>query len=260
MVSHSSTSCSRRWSSGPFTPRRAIATANACAVMSNLSFGSGGLDCSSSKAHLPHVSLLSQPGTRPGIRPVMRGDRRRGRSSSRVFLSPFGHRHSLLGHPVPPGASAPLTVGLPRHHRQHGPERGFHVPHARDPAGIGRPLYPGGDGVDATEEWCPVAAAASQRPAPVTPALHSVPGCVYHEASTRIHSIRPSSLPLTCDPQTERAVLGLSPELHTPRHQVPERTSGQGQVFDTDPSYVSGISRPPTRNHSQRATSCRNHR
>ena len=130
----------------------------------------------------------------------MRGDRRRGRSSSRVFLSPFGHRHSLLGHPVPPGASAPLTVGLPRHHRQHGPERGFHVPHARDPAGIGRPLYPGGDGVDATEEWCPVAAAASQRPAPVTPALHSVPGCVYHEASTRIHSIRPSSLPLTCDP------------------------------------------------------------
>jgi len=49
MVSHSSTSCSRRWSSGPFTPRRAIATANACAVMSNLSFGSGGLDCSSSK-------------------------------------------------------------------------------------------------------------------------------------------------------------------------------------------------------------------
>ena len=30
MVSHSSTSCSKRWSSGPFTPRRAIATANAC--------------------------------------------------------------------------------------------------------------------------------------------------------------------------------------------------------------------------------------
>ena len=43
--------------------------------------------------------------------------------------------------------------------------------------------------------------------------------------------VQPS--PHTCDPQTERAALGLSPELHTPRHQVPERMSGQGQVFDT---------------------------
>ena len=104
------------------------------------------------------------------------------------------------------------------------------------------------DGVQA--RFCDVPAAEA--------ALRSVPGCVYHEASTRIHSIRPSSLPLTCDPQTTWAVLGLFPELHTPRHQVPERMSGQGQVFDTDPSYVSGISRPPIRNHSQRATSCRN--
>src|SRR5260370_424625 len=31
-----------------------------------------------------------------------------------VFLPPFGCRHSLLEHPVPPGASAPLTIGLPR--------------------------------------------------------------------------------------------------------------------------------------------------
>ena len=30
-----------------------------------------------------------------------------------AFLLPFGRRHSLLGHPVPPGSSAPLTVGLP---------------------------------------------------------------------------------------------------------------------------------------------------
>ena len=29
------------------------------------------------------------------------------------FLLPFGHRHSLLGHPVPPRSSAPLTIGLP---------------------------------------------------------------------------------------------------------------------------------------------------
>ena len=187
MVSHSSTSCSKRWSSGPFTPRRAIATANACAVMSNLSFGSGGLDCSSSKAHLPHVGLLSQPGTRPGIRPVIRGDRRRGRSSSRVFLSPFGHRHSLLGHPVPPGAPAPLTVGRPRHHRHHGPERGFHVPHARDPAGIGRPLYPEGDGVDATEYG-----ARSARPLRNGPPRH--PGAAFHPGMFLSRGINKDSL------------------------------------------------------------------
>src|SRR5258706_7613033 len=60
-------------SSGPFTPRAAIATSKAKAVIaSNLSFGSGGFGASSSKAHPPHVSLLSQPGTRPGIRPVIR--------------------------------------------------------------------------------------------------------------------------------------------------------------------------------------------
>jgi len=32
------------------------------------------------------------------------------------FLLPFGRRHSLLGHPVPPGASAPLAIGLPPRH------------------------------------------------------------------------------------------------------------------------------------------------
>jgi hypothetical protein len=30
--------------------------------------------------------------------------------------------------------------------RQRGPEQGFHVPHARDAAGDGRPLYPGDGG------------------------------------------------------------------------------------------------------------------
>src|SRR5258708_1470918 len=33
----------------------------------------------------------------------------------RVAMLPFGRRPSLLGHPVPPGDSAPLTIGLPRY-------------------------------------------------------------------------------------------------------------------------------------------------
>ena len=77
-----------------------------------------------------HVSAPSRPGTRPGIRPVIQGFRRRSRARRHAFLLPFGHRHSLFGHPVPPGSSAPLTVGLPRRQRRRGPGRGFRVPHA----------------------------------------------------------------------------------------------------------------------------------
>ena len=63
-----------------------------------------------------HVSALSGPATRAGIRPVIRGGRWRGRPCRRGFLPPFGYRHSLVGHPVPPRNSAPLTVGLPGTH------------------------------------------------------------------------------------------------------------------------------------------------
>ena len=38
-----------------------------------------------------------------------------GRANCLDFLSPFGHRPSLLGHPGPPGSWAPLAVGLPAH-------------------------------------------------------------------------------------------------------------------------------------------------
>jgi hypothetical protein len=71
MASHSRTT-----SSGPFTPRAAIAVSKAKAVIaSNLSLGSRGSGRSSSKAHLPTSALLLQPGTRPGIRPVIQDGR-----------------------------------------------------------------------------------------------------------------------------------------------------------------------------------------
>ena len=40
-------------------------------------------------------------------------DRRSADPVAVGFLPPFGHRHWLLGHPVPPEDSAPLTIGLP---------------------------------------------------------------------------------------------------------------------------------------------------
>ena len=57
--------------------------------MSNLPFGSGAADRSSSKAHLPRVSAPSRPGTRPGIRPVAQDGRRRGRPRLSRFPAAF---------------------------------------------------------------------------------------------------------------------------------------------------------------------------
>ncbi len=57
-------------------------------------------------------------GHQPDIRPVMQ--RPSGGvpgPAAAAFLLPFGRRHLLPGHPVPPGNSAPLTVGLPQQAR-----------------------------------------------------------------------------------------------------------------------------------------------
>src|SRR6266567_4536246 len=70
--------------------------------------------CSPSTAHLPTSARSRAQGTRPGIRPVMRDHPAEGRSCCPAFPLPFGCRHSLPGHPFPPGDSAPLTIGLPR--------------------------------------------------------------------------------------------------------------------------------------------------
>jgi hypothetical protein len=82
--------------------------------MSNLSFGSGGRSRSFFKGSPAHVS--NPFGSGPQVRyPASYPSAAtwRGSHIAHGFLSPFGHRHSLLGHPVPAGNSALLTVGLP---------------------------------------------------------------------------------------------------------------------------------------------------
>jgi hypothetical protein len=82
--------------------------------VSNLSLGSGSHLHWSFKGSPAHVS--NPFGSGPQVRypasypPAATW---RGSHIARGFLSPFGHRHLLLGHPVPAGNSALLTVGLP---------------------------------------------------------------------------------------------------------------------------------------------------
>jgi hypothetical protein len=99
--------------------------------VSNLPFGSEGLISIS-------VQRLTCPRQRPfgpshqGWYPASYPRRStEGPTCRRGFLPPFGHRHSLLGHPVPPRNSAPLTVGLPGVHLDPGGVSTFRTSESR---------------------------------------------------------------------------------------------------------------------------------
>jgi hypothetical protein len=110
---------------------------------------------------------------------------------------PFGHRHSLLGHPVPA-----RELGPP-HGRLTGPHR------RRTPTGLprsartscdrgGRPLYPGDNGAhpdrgDFQPGACRSTAASPFSPPPIPPAR-----MLLNEANEDSHEVRPSGLPLAC--------------------------------------------------------------
>jgi hypothetical protein len=165
-------------SSGPF------------AMASNLPFGSGVHQLRVFTGSPGHVSTLSGPGSRPypaGYRWTGGGG-----AAHHVprFPLPFGHRHSLLGHPVPAGRSAFLTVSPPA------------LP-GRIPSGFPRsaqlscdrggcPLYPGDGGV------LPAGGSLSGRHPPLRcgQSLHPagafrLAGPKRDEASSRVHSRSP---------------------------------------------------------------------
>src|SRR4051812_46164318 len=121
----------RRASSGPFTPRSAIATAKAKAVICaqlTLRFRRFGIEAS--KAHLVHVSTLAGPGSHPYPASYPKGPTE---ESAIAFRFPAAFRRTgirFLDHLVPTG-----ELGLPHgrltgHHRYPDPSRGCHVPHA----------------------------------------------------------------------------------------------------------------------------------
>src|SRR6266487_1145993 len=231
---HTIVSQSRGLSSGPFAPRAAIALSKAKAVIaSNLPFGSVVPARCRSKAHPPHVSLLSQPGTRPGIRPVIRAASgwRTGLTAPAFPLS-FDHRHSLLGRPVPAtGCRLPhgRPTTAPRAMDLTGFPRSARMSYDR----VGCQLYPGSSGVPTTVEPSSVAArrisTARSLSSPQHDPTWGVAVTRHHHWFTHVH---PSGLPLACDTRSERATLGFSLSFAPSRYQP--RTSGRGQVQDTD--------------------------
>jgi hypothetical protein len=158
--------------------------------------------------------------------------------TGRAFLLPFGHRHSLLGHPVPAlefGLPHGRLTSTPVRDRVRRTGRGFHVPHAQDTAGVGRPLHPGDSGVhtavtNSTAAACRISATAS------LPARHPIPTrtvlLTRHQRGFPISRPMPS-LPLTCDPQSEQEPLGFPVSFAPSRYQP--RTSRWGRPLDTDP-------------------------
>ena len=161
------------------------------------------------------------------------------------FLLPFGHRHSLLGHPVPA-----RELGLPHgrltgHHPAPGPGRGFHVSHLRDTTGVGAPSTPGTAVLLPAGCRARPAPAASQRPVPAPRTRIPPAGLRNYGASTRVHAIHPSGLPLTCSPRMGRRPSGF-PLCSAPR-RYRRRTTGRARAASTRPELRDRHSGPPIR-------------
>lgn len=193
-----------------------------------------------------HVSALPGPATGADIRPVITDNRRRGRPCRLRFLSPFGHRPSLLGHPVPAGNSALLTVGLPGiAWTMTGFPRSTHSRHDR----IGRPLYP------ETKLCSHDRSDLSGRRSPPLPTARSChPGQHPISRSCPLRGIIKGSLsfarpvfPSSVDPPDGTGPLGLSPGLRTPTGKTCGARQGGDGYRALTRSYASDIVGPPFR-------------
>jgi hypothetical protein len=192
-----------------------------------------------------HVGALSRPdGSPPGIRPVMRDDQQRADRPHLGFLSPFGRRHLLLGHPVPPvglvhrclrltatlhGVADPDGVSV---FRTHETRLGLGAPCTPRTVVSTRPRTILGRHPPPSNGW-------SLSPWSCKPS-QDVQLTRHQRGFTGIHPV--PSLPLACGPRTEREPLGF-PVSFAPDRCWPQqsRTSRWGQVLDTDPDYVFSI-------------------
>jgi hypothetical protein len=164
------------------------------------------------------------------------------------FPSPFGRRHSLPGHPVPPGDSAPLAIGLP--HRPAG---------GADPSGVSMfrtrergqgpgALYTPGTAVPARPRMRPVTAACRLAAAgPCHPGATTRPGASLSRGISKGSlAFAPPGHSLACNPRTERAPLGFTPGLRTRPGRTQPRTPGRERASGTGPESRRRHQRPPS--------------
>src|SRR6266545_2601878 len=200
-----------------------------------------------SKAHPPHVSLLSQPGTRPGIRPVIReptGEKDRCVTCSRLpaafRLPALASWASCSRHGIPPPSQlayhhTPGAVDLT------GFPRSARMRHDR----VGCQLYPGSGGVHATVEPSSVAACrfATARSSS-SPPPRPDPGSCRNEASPLVHARSPfrSSPHLLPPGRSGRPWASLRASHPAITDRARQR---RGPVLDTDRSHVFDIKVEP---------------
>jgi hypothetical protein len=162
------------------------------------------------------------------------------------FPSPFGHRHSLLGHPIPAGG-----LGLP-----HGRLTDLAQGRARTPTGLPRsahtscdrggcPLNPEDGGAHPGRVASPTSACRSTAASPFIPLQQPIHGTLLHEASTRVQAIHPTGLPLACGPRMERAPSGFPPSFAPRRPKPDDARRGGDRPPSTDLKQRSKTSAEP---------------
>ena len=123
-----------------------------------------------------------------------------------------------------------------------GPRRGYRVPHARAATGVGAPYTPRTAVLIPVWGTCPAGACRSTAASPST--RSNIPSCgaPLYEASTRVHAIHPSGLPLACGrPDGTGRRLGFPLRLPHPADQEPT-------------THARGGDRPSSTDLEQRST------
>ena len=190
-------------------------------VASNLSSGSGASVIFLLTGSPDRVSALSGRATRARIRPVIHDDQLEELACSRGFPSPFGHRHSLLGHPVPAEGVGPSS-------------RSAYRPDGRTPTGLprsartsydrgGRPLYPEDGGAHPGPGGLP------SRRLPLTSGQSLHPAPTSHRARLRLtrhqRGFKQFTRPVFPSPaaaRMERAAAWAFPRASHPADQEPD--------------------------------------